>query len=304
LRGIGCHNQAWAGQNLVKATMIKGSCLCGTVRYEIGGPFSSMMSCHCSMCRKHHGSAFATWLSAPMDSFQWISGEDALLTYQSSAQGARTSCRVCGSPVPITMPTISLVLLPGGPLEGDIEIKPQAHMFVGSKAPWYEITDALPRHDEYPPELATPGLERPKIEPRQGITEGSCLCGAVSFEVTGEPLFMQSCHCERCRRARGAAHGTNIFYKADRFRWNRGSEWIAEYKLPEARFHTVAFCRQCGGALPKVSLERGIAIIPAGTLDTDPPMRPQRHIFTNYKAPWFEITDSIPQFPEAPPPAA
>jgi hypothetical protein len=106
----------------------------------------------------------------------------------------------------------------------------------------------------------------------------------------------------RCRRARGAAHGTNIFFKAPQFRWTRGEELIAEYKLPEARFYTTAFCNQCGGAVPKVSLERGVAVIPAGSLDTDPPMRPQRQIFTNYKASWFEITDAIPQFPEGPPP--
>ncbi len=284
--------------------MIKGSCFCGTVRYEVSGPFNSMMSCHCSMCRKHHGSAFATYVSAPIDHFHWISGEDSLLQYQSSAQGTRNTCKVCGSPVPIMLPAHSLALLPAGPLEGDLGITPTAHLFVGSKAPWYTITDDLPQYQEYPPEFATPGQQRPQVEPRPGITAGSCLCGAVAFEVTDEPMLMQSCHCERCRRARGAAHGTNIFYKAEQFRWTRGSELVGEYKLPEARFHTVAFCRECGSALPKISAERGIAIIPAGTLDTDAPMRPQRHIFTNYKATWFQITDSIPQFPEGPPPAA
>jgi hypothetical protein len=287
-----------------KTTMIKGSCLCGTVRYEVSGPFNSMMSCHCSMCRKHHGSGFATYVSAPLENFRWVSGEETLLQYKSSEQGTRYSCATCGSTVPMTLPAYSMVLLPAGPLEGDLGIKPQAHIFVGSKAPWYEIADSLPRYEEFPPGLGAPAQDRPKVVPRAGVTEGSCLCGAVAYEVTGEPLMMQSCHCERCRRARGAAHGTNIFYKADAFRWTRGSELMAEYKIPEARFHTVAFCRQCGGALPKVSFERGIAIVPAGTLDTDPPLRPQRHIFTNYKASWFDITDAIPQFPEGPPPAA
>jgi hypothetical protein len=281
--------------------MIKGSCFCGTIRYEVGGPFNSMISCHCSMCRKHHGAAFATYVSAPMDHFHWVTGEEALLQYRSSPQSTRNSCRVCGSTVPMMVPAHSLALLPAGPLEGNLGIAPQAHFFTGSKAPWYTIADDLPQHEEYPPEFGTPGQQRPKIEPRLGVTEGSCLCGAVAYEVTGEPIFMQNCHCERCRRSRGAAHGTNIFHKMDGFRWTRGSELVSEYKLPEARFHTVAFCRQCGGALPKVSQERGIAIIPAGTLDTDPSLRPQRHIFTNYKAPWFRILDSIPQFPEGPP---
>jgi hypothetical protein len=254
------------------------------------------------MCRKHHGSGFATYVSAPLGNFRWLSGEDRLIKYQSSEQGTRNSCGVCGSTVPMQMPAYSLAFLPAGPLEGDLGIKPQAHMFVGSKAPWYTITDQLPQHEEYPPGIGASGLSRPQPAAQPGITAGSCLCGSVAYEVSGEPLFMQSCHCQRCRRARGAAHGTNIFFKADRFRWTRGENLISEYKLPEARFHTVAFCRQCGSPLPKVSRERGLAVIPAGSLDTEPPMRPQRHIFTNYKASWFDITDSLPQFPEAPPP--
>ena len=195
-----------------------------------------------------------------------------------------------------------LALLPAGPLEGDLGIQNQGHIFVGSKAPWYTISDSLPQHVEYPPEYAIPGQQRPTVEARPGITEGSCLCGAVAYEVEGEPLFMQSCHCTRCRRGRSAAHGTNIFFKADQFRFVRGQDLIAEFKVPEARFYTVAFCVQCGSPTPKVSVERGIAVIPAGSLDTDPGMRPQRHIFTAYKASWFEITDSIQQFSEGPPP--
>jgi hypothetical protein len=115
-------------------------------------------------------------------------------------------------------------------------------------------------------------------------------------------MLMQSCHCLRCRRARGAALGTNIFHSASQFRWTCGEDLIVEYKLPEARFYTTSFCRTCGGALPKVSLERNFAVVPAGSLDTDPAMRPQRHIFTNYKAAWFDITDTLPRFSEGPPP--
>jgi hypothetical protein len=254
------------------------------------------------MCRKHHGSAFATYVSAPLESFRWVSGEDAFLSYQSSEQGARLSCKVCGSAVPITLTTHGLALLPAGPLEGELGLTPQAHMFVGSKAPWYTITDELPQHDEYPPEYGIPGLQRPAVQARAGITEGSCLCGDVGFEVDGPPLFMQSCHCTRCRRARGAAHGTNIFFKAGQFRWTRGEALVADYKLHDAKFYGVAFCSHCGSALPRISRERDIAVIPAGCLDTDPQMWPQRNIFTAYKAAWFEITDSLPQFAEGPPP--
>lgn len=282
--------------------MVSGSCLCGTVRYEVTGPFNSMMSCHCSMCRKQHGSGFATYVSAPIGQFRWLAGEDAIMGYQSSEQGTRYNCKVCGSVVPMMMPSYALAVIPAGPLEGDLGIAPQAHLFVGSKAPWYTITDSLPQHPEYPPEFGVAGQVRPTVEPREGVTEGSCLCGEIAFEATGPAMFMQSCHCTRCRRARSAAHATNIFYKASQFRWLRGEELIAEYKVPEAQRYTVSFCRKCGSAMPRVYRERDIALIPAGCLDTDPPLRSQRHIFTADKAPWFEITDSAPQFPEAPPP--
>jgi len=255
------------------------------------------------MCRKQHGSPFGTFVTGPIDRFRWVAGEDAIFSYQSSAEGKRQNCKVCGSVVPVMMPAWGLAVLPAGPLEGDLGITPQAHYFAASKAPWYTITDSLPQHAEYPPEFAMPGQVRPQVTPRPGITEGSCLCGDVAYEVTGEPMIMQSCHCTRCRRARAAPHGTNIFYKANQFRWTRGEELVVDYKVPEAKYYGVAFCRKCGRALPRVSRERNIAVIPAGSLDTDPGTRSQRHIFTNYKASWFEITDPAPRFPEAPPAA-
>jgi hypothetical protein len=200
------------------------------------------------------------------------------------------------------MPRYGVALLPAGPLEGDLGITPQGHIFVGSRAPWHTITDTLPQHEEYPPKYAMASVQRPRMEARPGITEGSCLCGNVVYEVQGAPMVMQSCHCQRCRRSKGAAYATNIFYKASQFQWTRGGELVVQYKLPAARFSTSAFCRQCGAVMPRVSQERDLAVIAAGSLDTDPPMRSQRHIFTSYKASWFEITDSAPQFPEGPSP--
>ena len=74
---------------------IQGSCLCGTLKYEIDGPFSMMMSCHCSMCRKHHGAPFATFAAAPLDGFRWLSGESAVKSFASSSHGQRSFCSVC-----------------------------------------------------------------------------------------------------------------------------------------------------------------------------------------------------------------
>jgi hypothetical protein len=261
-----------------------------------------MMNCHCSMCRKHHGSAFATYVSTPIGGFRWLAGEDAISGYASSEKGKRYSCSVCGSVVPMMMPEYGLALCPAGPLEGDLGITPQAHVFTGSKAPWHAITDSLPQHAEYPPEYATPGIPRPTVEPKPGVTQGSCLCGDVAYEASGEPMFMMNCHCQRCRRSRGAAYGTNIFFKADQFRWTRGESQVVDYRLPEARFFGTSFCKRCGGAVPRISHERGMVIMPAGPVDTAPAVQVRGHIFVSYKASWFEITDSSPQHAEGPPP--
>ena len=72
--------------------MNRGSCLCGAVQFE-AGPFDAMLHCHCSMCRKHHGAMFATFLAGKADGFRWIAGEDQLATYRSSANGLRPFCR-------------------------------------------------------------------------------------------------------------------------------------------------------------------------------------------------------------------
>jgi hypothetical protein len=97
------------------------------------------------------------------------------------------------------------------------------------------------------------------------------------------------------RRARA-----NLFYKAEDFRWTRGESLVVDYKLPEAARFGLAFCRQCGGSTPRVA--GATVVVPAGPLDTDPMTRPLAHIFVASKAPWFEITDTIPQLAEAPPP--
>jgi hypothetical protein len=281
--------------------MTHGTCLCGTVRYELTEPLQMMMHCHCSMCRKHHGAAFATFVAGPSAGFRWLGGEDEIGTYRSSEHGTRAHCRRCGSVAPLVIPEAGLAIAPAGNLEGDLGIRPQFHAFVGSKAPWYTIADALTQHEGNPPEFGGGmGVERPRIEPRPGVAEGSCLCGGVAYELR-EPLRMYHCHCWRCRRARSAAHASNLFVKADDFKFTRGEDLIATYKPPEAQRFAVAFCTRCGGETPHVARERGFVNVPAGTLDTDPGMRPQARIYVDSSAPWVEAADELPRYAEGPP---
>ncbi|WP_437327515.1 GFA family protein [Sorangium sp. So ce381] len=281
--------------------MTKGACLCGTVRFEIDGPFQTMLNCHCSMCRKFNGTAFTTAVVAPLPGFRWLAGEDAIRP--SCASDRRSFCGTCGSATPMLRPERQLAVLHAGNLEGDLGIEPKFHQFVGSKAPWYTITDPLPQFEEWRPEMQAPVVSRPVAPPKEGVTQGSCLCGDVAFEFDGTPLRMVSCHCMRCRLGRSSAHATNVFVALDSFRWIRGDAQIASYKVPDARFFTVAFCKRCGGAAPRLSPERGFAVVPAGTLDTDPGIRPAAHIFVDSKASWFPITDDLPRFAEYPPQA-
>jgi hypothetical protein len=112
---------------------------------------------------------------------------------------------------------------------------------------------------------------------------------------------VQHCHCSRCRKARGAAHASNLFTAFDGVRFTRGTERLRSYKVPEARFYTQVFCDTCGSPMPRLDEERGIAFVPMGGLDTDPGARPMRHIYVASKAPWYDIADDLPQFAEMPP---
>jgi hypothetical protein len=281
--------------------MTEGRCLCGAVRYQVDGPFANLLHCHCSMCRKHHGTPFATWAAAPLAGFRFTAGESEVVRYDSSPGFHRSFCRTCGSVVPEAVAAAGLVVCPAGNLEGDLGIEPQLHMFVASKARWYEITDDLPQHDEYPPEFGMQAAPRAPVATSGSHAQGSCLCGAIAYEIAGPPQRMFYCHCSRCCRGRSAAHAANVFYATDGFRWVRGEELLTDYQLPEAKYFGTAFCRICGSEMPRVSRERGVAVVPAGSLDTDPGIRPMAHIFVGSKAPWDRITDDLPQFEEMPP---
>ena len=130
---------------------------------------------------------------------------------------------------------------------------------------------------------------------------GSCLCGDVQFEVTGRQVRFAFDHCSRCRKASGSAFATWMICSSEDFRFTRGSEWVKVFELPVRESppgYGRAFCARCGGPVP---LRRGDSVgIPAGTLDDDPGTRPRGHIFVEFKAPWFEITDTLPQFARHP----
>ena len=279
--------------------MNTGSCLCGSVAWAIDGPLQMMSHCHCSRCRKTHGAPFATYVAAPAESFR-LRGEEHVVRWESMPGFFRCFCRRCGSVVPGDG-VDGNVFVPAGNFDGDPGARPLAHIFAASKAPWYEIHDDLPRFETYPQGFDAPVLpDRPPVDPPGG-TRGSCLCGGVAFVVEGATMSAWACHCGRCRKARSAAHNANLFGAPEALRFTRGQELLVSYKLPDAERFTQTFCRACGSCMPRVDPSRGIAIVPMGSLDDDPGVRLQAHIFVGSKAPWYEIPeDGIPRHDQYP----
>jgi hypothetical protein len=106
--------------------------------------------CHCSQCRKAHGSAFRARLAVPRSALRFVQGEALLERYRSSDDTVRSFCRVCGSAL-VNMwdgdpQNFGLAL---GTLEDDPGVRPECHIFTGSKAPWFEISDDLPQFERF-----------------------------------------------------------------------------------------------------------------------------------------------------------
>jgi len=131
--------------------MLTGSCLCGGVKYEPHGSLIQPLNCHCSMCRKAQGSAFRSRARISSNDFKLTIGVKLITFFESSPGNHRGFCKVCGSPVFTKFDQYPDFLgLPLGLLNDDPGIKPEFHVFVGSKAPWYEIAELLPQYNELP----------------------------------------------------------------------------------------------------------------------------------------------------------
>lgn len=129
---------------------LSGSCLCGGVAYEIHGELGAVYHCHCSMCRKLHAAAFRTCCGIRSADWKTLKGDELIRFYESSPREHKAFCSVCSSSLFTRFDVRSeLYGFPLGTLDSDPGVKPQRHVFVGSRAPWFEITDDLPQYDEF-----------------------------------------------------------------------------------------------------------------------------------------------------------
>ena len=129
---------------------------------------------------------------------------------------------------------------------------------------------------------------------------GSCLCGSVHYEITGDDAKFYHCHCERCRKASGTGHMSNIILRPESVRFTAGEALLKRYKGPEAKRFATVFCSNCGSLMPRTSPEAGLVVIPAGSLDHDLDIRPTARIFYDSRANWSCDGDDVPCFTEYP----
>jgi hypothetical protein len=128
-----------------------GSCLCGTVRFEIEGDFERFYLCHCEYCRKDTGSAHAANLFSSTARLKWVSGEsEATLFTLPSTRHAKCFCSICGSALPKVQMNGELLVVPAGSLNSEISIRPDAHLFISSKAGWDEALENVPKLETLP----------------------------------------------------------------------------------------------------------------------------------------------------------
>jgi hypothetical protein len=135
-----------------------------------------------------------------------------------------------------------------------------------------------------------------------GPHAGGCVCGAVRFTATGEPLRVTVCHCAWCQRRTGTAFGTEVVFESGQVVLSGGT--IAQYRHrsdESGRWLDVAFCRTCGTNLGfTLEAAPGLCTLPAGAFDDpswiDPEYGTFRHVFLRSRRPWSDLTPRVEQY--------
>jgi hypothetical protein len=130
---------------------------------------------------------------------------------------------------------------------------------------------------------------------------GSCFCKKVNYEISGNMGVFQYCHCSRCQKVTGSAHAANLFVTPDDFKWLSGEENVGRYDPPETKYFATSFCKNCGSPLPWLSKSGQVVIVPAGSLDGDPGIRPTQNIHCGSRSAWYTDASSLPEHEDMPP---
>jgi hypothetical protein len=132
---------------------VSGSCLCGAVAFAAATIPTRVVNCYCSLCRRSRAAAFSSTLLVGREAFRWDRGEARIRSYAmpTPRKYGTDFCAECGSPVPNAAGGAAMVMLPTGAIDSPLPSLPAVHLYVGSKASWYDIADAWPQFEELPP---------------------------------------------------------------------------------------------------------------------------------------------------------
>lgn len=135
-----------------QSVKLEGGCLCGVIRFAVSGSPRRWLNCHCSRCRRGRSAAHASNAFFIREHFTWHGGADGVRKYQptDAARFVIGFCGGCGGAAPVEQDSTPFVLVPVGLLDEELSGHPEGHIFVESKASWYEIEDALPEYAELP----------------------------------------------------------------------------------------------------------------------------------------------------------
>jgi hypothetical protein len=126
---------------------VSGGCYCGQIRFEVTMPSRFCSHCHCDNCRRAHGAAFVTWAGFPREQFRITSGQESLVRYRTDTDAIRSFCPTCGTTLLYESPRwpgeVHVVL---SNIDAAIDKRPTGHVYVDSKAAWFDITDDLPQY--------------------------------------------------------------------------------------------------------------------------------------------------------------
>lgn len=126
----------------------------------------------------------------------------------------------------------------------------------------------------------------------QDALTGSCLRGAVGYAITPPLEDFVHCYCRRCRKATGTARASNVLVKPERFHWTRGEDFLRRYDLPEAKSFATAVCTVCNSPVPHQTRSGRLMIVPAGSLDDEPPQGPTAHMYWGSRTAWSRTDES------------
>lgn len=131
---------------------MKGSCLCGTVKFKLSGELPLIYQCHCSLCRKVSGSSSNSAIVVQSSNFHWSSGKSQIKAFETQSGFKSEFCRYCGSPVPNISSDGQSYWVPAGLLSAPIQTQIAAHVYVGSHANWDTgfLLDDIPKYDQMP----------------------------------------------------------------------------------------------------------------------------------------------------------